>query len=234
MTALSKDWKGKAASNGPRTICSMKGECKWSLRIASRGQTSTRSRTGFTGSIHRSSWRESPGGFTFNQYLIVDDDPLIFHTGPRKTFPVVREAVASVIPVERSVSRSFACGGGRMRIPEPVARGSSPRHALCGRWLPWSRSATSPTDRPGPWPTARPLPWAHVRVNGSIRRICRMPGNAASCMECTREPLLCGDLFTQGGSGLPRVDRVGHPRSQRGVPAGHGLLLSRAGRASAS
>src|SRR3990172_12978302 len=42
-----------------------------------------------------------PGGFSFNQYLIVDEEPLVFHTGPRKMFPLVREAVASVLPVER-------------------------------------------------------------------------------------------------------------------------------------
>ena len=42
-----------------------------------------------------------PGGFPFNQYLIVGDEPLLFHTGPRKMFPLVREAVASVMPVER-------------------------------------------------------------------------------------------------------------------------------------
>src|SRR5215468_1963958 len=42
---------------------------------------------------------EGAGGFSFNQYLIVDDEPLIFHTGPRKMFPLVREAVASVMPV---------------------------------------------------------------------------------------------------------------------------------------
>src|SRR5215471_15346663 len=42
-----------------------------------------------------------PGGFSFNQYLIVDDEPLLFHTGLRAMFAVVREAVASVIPVER-------------------------------------------------------------------------------------------------------------------------------------
>src|SRR5437899_10829371 len=42
-----------------------------------------------------------PGGFSFNQYLIVDDAPLLFHTGPRKMFPLVREAVASVLPVAR-------------------------------------------------------------------------------------------------------------------------------------
>lgn len=39
-----------------------------------------------------------PGGaFSFNQYLIVDEAPLLFHTGPRRLFPYVREAVASVI-----------------------------------------------------------------------------------------------------------------------------------------
>jgi len=41
------------------------------------------------------------GGFSFNQYLIGDDAPLLFHTGPRRMFPLVREAVASVLPVER-------------------------------------------------------------------------------------------------------------------------------------
>jgi len=40
-----------------------------------------------------------PGGFTFNQYLIVDDAPLLYHTGPRKMFPLICEAIASVIPV---------------------------------------------------------------------------------------------------------------------------------------
>src|ERR1043165_4912405 len=41
------------------------------------------------------------GGFSFNQYLIADDQPLLFHTGPRKMFPLVREAVAAILPVER-------------------------------------------------------------------------------------------------------------------------------------
>jgi flavorubredoxin len=39
-----------------------------------------------------------PGGFSFNQYLVVDEDPLLFHTGPRKMFSLVREAIESVIP----------------------------------------------------------------------------------------------------------------------------------------
>src|SRR5690348_18448536 len=43
----------------------------------------------------------APGGFTFNQYLLDGDEPLLFHTGPRRMFPLVAEAVAKVIPVDR-------------------------------------------------------------------------------------------------------------------------------------
>ncbi len=39
-----------------------------------------------------------PGGFTFNQFLIVDDEPLLFHTGPRRMFELVREAIEAVMP----------------------------------------------------------------------------------------------------------------------------------------
>jgi len=39
-----------------------------------------------------------PAGFTFNQFLITDDEPLLFHTGPRRMFPLVREAIEAVIP----------------------------------------------------------------------------------------------------------------------------------------
>src|SRR5690606_29974016 len=39
------------------------------------------------------------GKFNFNQYLIRDDQPLLFHTGPRRMFPLVREAIESVLPV---------------------------------------------------------------------------------------------------------------------------------------
>jgi len=42
-----------------------------------------------------------PAGFTINQFLIVDDQPVLFHTGMRKLFPVVRDAVARVMPVDR-------------------------------------------------------------------------------------------------------------------------------------
>ena len=42
-----------------------------------------------------------PGGFTFNQFLILDEEPLLFHTGLRGTFAAVKEAVGRVMPVEK-------------------------------------------------------------------------------------------------------------------------------------
>ena len=38
------------------------------------------------------------GHFNFNQYLVLDDAPLLFHTGLRGLFPLVSEAVASLMP----------------------------------------------------------------------------------------------------------------------------------------
>jgi flavorubredoxin len=49
-----------------------------------------------------------PGGFTFNQFLIDDDEPLLFHTGLRRIFPLVREAIESVLPVSRLRHVSFS------------------------------------------------------------------------------------------------------------------------------
>lgn len=41
---------------------------------------------------------EIPGtAFSFNQYLLVDDAPMLWETGPRELFPFVREAIATVI-----------------------------------------------------------------------------------------------------------------------------------------
>lgn len=39
--------------------------------------------------------------FSFNQYLVADDEPLLFHSGPRKLFPLVSEAIGRVLPPER-------------------------------------------------------------------------------------------------------------------------------------
>lgn len=43
----------------------------------------------------------TPDGFTFNQFLVAAEEPLLFHTGPRGMFPLVAEAVAKVLPVKK-------------------------------------------------------------------------------------------------------------------------------------
>ena len=42
-----------------------------------------------------------PAGFTFNQFLVLGDEPLLFHTGLRRMFPLVRDALARLVPPER-------------------------------------------------------------------------------------------------------------------------------------
>jgi flavorubredoxin len=39
-----------------------------------------------------------PAGFTFNQFLVLGDEPLLFQTGLRRTFPLVLAAVGRIVP----------------------------------------------------------------------------------------------------------------------------------------
>src|SRR5229473_7675998 len=70
-----------------------------------------------------------PGGFTFNQYLIVDDEPLLFETGLRRMFPLVRDGR------ERDTGRAVALHlllprrGRRMRLAQRMAGRRSQRCA---------------------------------------------------------------------------------------------------------
>lgn len=43
----------------------------------------------------------APGGFTFNQFLVNADEPLLFHTGPRRMFPLVSDEISRIIPLSR-------------------------------------------------------------------------------------------------------------------------------------
>lgn len=149
---------------------------------------------------------EGAGGFSFNQYLIVDDEPLLFHTGPRRMFPLVREAVASVIPVERLRHISFShvesdeCGSLNEWLA--AAPGSAP---LCGG-VAALVSIGDLADRP-------PRALADGEVLSLGRHSVRwfdtphLP-HAWECgflMEERTATLLCGDLFTQPGSSGPPV-----------------------------
>src|SRR5437763_1552403 len=58
--------------------------------------------------IHTPTELQSGGGFSFNQYLILDDEPLLFHTGLRRHFQVVSEAIGRVMPLARLRYISFS------------------------------------------------------------------------------------------------------------------------------
>lgn len=144
---------------------------------------------------------DGAGGFSFNQYLIVDDEPLLFHTGPRKMFPFVREAVASVLPVEKLRFISFShveadeCGA----LNEWLA--TAPQAVpLCGT-VAAMVSINDLADR-----APRPLTDGERLTLGkhSVRWF-DMPHlpHAWECgllMEEKTSTLFCGDLFTQGGA----------------------------------
>jgi flavorubredoxin len=149
---------------------------------------------------------EGAGGFSFNQYLIVDDEPLLFHTGPRKMFPLVCEAVTSVLPVERlryiGLSHVEADECGSLNEWLGLAPQSVP---LCGT-VAALVSVNDLADRP-----AHPLRDGELLSLGkhSVRWFDtpHLP-HAWECgflMEEHTTTLLCGDLFTQGGADLPAL-----------------------------
>ena len=149
---------------------------------------------------------EGAGGFSFNQYLIVDDEPLLFHTGPRKMFPLVLEAVASVVPPESlryiAFSHVEADECGSLNEWLAAAPGSVP---LCGA-IAAMVSINDLADRP---PTALAdqelLPLGRHRVRWLDAPHLPHAWECGFLMEESTRTLLCGDLFTQGGSDLPPI-----------------------------
>ena len=55
-----------------------------------------------------------PAGLTFNQFLVLGDEPLLFHTGLRRMFPLVREAVPGS-------SRRSGCAGSPSATTRPTS-----------------------------------------------------------------------------------------------------------------
>ena len=140
--------------------------------------------------------------FNFNQYLIVDDAPLLFHTGLRGLFPLVSEAIRAVMPLERlryvalSHFEADECGALNdflRAAPQAVPVCSqvaamvsvndyadrAPRGLADGEELALGRHTIKWFDTP------------HVP-------------HAWECglmLDTTTRTFFCGDLFTQGGSG---------------------------------
>jgi len=145
-------------------------------------------------------------GFSFNQYLIDDDEPLLFHTGPRKMFPLVREAVASILPVDKlryigfSHVESDECGSLNEWLA--VAPQSSP---LCGL-VAGMVSINDIADRsPRTMADGEVLSLGRHRVRWIDTPHLPHGWESGLLMEETTHTLFCGDLFTQGGNDLPAV-----------------------------
>jgi flavorubredoxin len=147
-----------------------------------------------------------PGGFTFNQYLIDDDQPLLFHTGLRKMFPLVREAVASILPVETlryiAFSHFEADECGSLNDWLNAAPHSVPVCSTVAALV----SVDDVADRP-----ARALADGELLVLGrhSVRWFDtpHLP-HAWECGLLSEEltsTFFCGDLFTQPGADTPPV-----------------------------
>jgi flavorubredoxin len=152
-----------------------------------------------------STWIEDvapPAGFTFNQFLVDADDPLLFHSGPRALYPSISEAVARVVPLERLRWITFGhveadeCGSMNQWLA--AAPAAQVAHGAVGCMV----SLNDLADRP-----PRPLADGEVLDLGAKRvRHIDTPHvphgwEARVLYEETTGTLLCGDLFTQLGRG---------------------------------
>jgi len=144
----------------------------------------------------------APGGFTFNQFLVKADEPLLFHTGPRRMFPLVSEAIARIIPLARLRWIAFGhvesdeCGA--MNELLAAAPHAQVAHGAIGCMV----SLEDLCDRP-----PRKLADGEVIDLGGkrVRHIDtpHVPHNweARVLFEETTKTLFCGDLFTHAGDG---------------------------------
>jgi flavorubredoxin len=147
---------------------------------------------------------EIPGGFTFNQFLIDDDEPLLFHCGLRSAFPQIAEAVSSVRPISDLCWLSF----GHWEADESGAMNhwlaAAPRATVTVGTLGEMISGSDQADRP-----IRALADGEVfDVGGKRIRWIDTPHvphgwDAGVIYEETTQTLFCGDLLSQTGAAVP-------------------------------
>lgn len=146
----------------------------------------------------------APGGFTFNQFLIVAEEPLLFHAGARGLFPLVSAAVARIVPIEKLRWITFGhvesdeCGA--MNAWLAAAPAATVAHGalgcmvslndLCDR-APRMLADQEVLDLGGK--RVRHLDTPHVPHNWESRLL----------FEETTRTLFCGDLFTHVGKVPP-------------------------------
>jgi flavorubredoxin len=144
-----------------------------------------------------------PGAdFSFNQYLVVDDEPLLFHTGQRQLFPLVSEAISRVIPLNKlrhvglSHFEADECGA----LNELLAAAPN-AVAFC------SHIAAMTSVRDFAEREPRALRDGDEFSTGSRTFRWYYTPHVPHSWECgllletTQRTFFCGDLFTQGGKG---------------------------------
>jgi flavorubredoxin len=143
-----------------------------------------------------------PAGFTFNQFLIQAEEPMLFHTGPRAMFPGVSEAISRVLPLDSLRWITFGhveadeCGA--MNLFLAAAPAAQVAHGALGCMV----SLDDLADRP-----PRPMADGDVLDLGGKRvRHIDTPHvphgwEARVLFEETTDTLLCGDLFAHLGNG---------------------------------
>jgi flavorubredoxin len=144
----------------------------------------------------------TPAGFTFNQFLLMAEEPLLFHAGHRRMFPLISGAVARIMPVERLRWISFGhveadeCGGMNQWLA------AAPRAEIVHGEMACDISLNDMADRP---PRALADGEA-IDLGGKRVRFLYTPHvphgwEAGVMFEETDATLLCGDLFTHPGDG---------------------------------
>ncbi|MBN8614477.1 MAG: MBL fold metallo-hydrolase [Deltaproteobacteria bacterium] len=144
----------------------------------------------------------APGGFTFNQFLLRADAPLLFHTGPRRMLPLVSEAIGKLIPIASLRYLAFGhvesdeCGA--MNELLALAPGAEVVHGALGCMV----SLDDLSDR-----TPRRMADGEVLDLGGLRvrhiDTPHVPHNweARVLFEESSRTLFCGDLLSQTGNG---------------------------------
>ena len=144
----------------------------------------------------------APGGFTFNQFLLTGDEPVLFHTGPRQMYPLVAEAVGKIIPVESLRWISF----GHVESDECGAMNQflavAPQSQVVFNPLGCDVSLNDLCDRP-PAPSndgGRYDTGGHVVSTYATPHVPH-GWEAQVLFDETTRTLFCGDLFSQVGDG---------------------------------
>lgn len=154
--------------------------------------------------IHRISTYEPdgpPGGITFNQFVVIGDEPLLFHTGTRHLFQAVRDAVATVVdPASiRWISSGHASRPdeyGSLNEWEALAPSATVAHGRTGCFLCLSDMSSRP---PRPLADGEVIEVGEHRLQWIDTPHVPGPWEAGVLFDQTTRTLFCGDLFSRTG-----------------------------------